>query len=209
MGIACVASLSAIQNANSSQFEYQWAADGTGVLSLMADYRFDQVKLTNNGTSQNNKSQTLDFAVRGANYFGEKDNLGIGYGIVAGKYLSGTTDGVSIDASEIPFSVAAELLFQYKVKFSDPLMLELGVGTKFGFSTKKEGSVRTSRNAWALLGRIDVLYAFPGGFALTAGCMVGVPFSYSTKETGSTSKTVHYSTLGFSVAPMVGGVYCY
>lgn len=211
IGIAFVCSASTLQNVMVSSTQYTWDDDGTGIAGLEAGYQMGWVKLANNDGEQNTKPQTFTLSFRGANYFGDNDNFGVGYGLGWGKFVTGTSDGTSIDANGVPSSFAVEVLFQYKMDFSDAVMLEIGVGPKAGFSTQKEEAVRISRTAWSLVGRLDVVYAFSEGFALEAGCTVGVPFSYQVRQRDGSSSLVteNYRVSGVTVTPMIGCLYCY
>lgn len=211
MVIAFVCSASALQNVMVSSTQYTWDDDGTGIAGLEAGYQMGWVKLADDDVSQSTTSQTFTISFRGANYFGDNDNFGVGYGLGWGKFVTGTSDGASIDTNGVPSSFTIETLFQYKMDFSDAVMLEIGVGPKVGFSSQREGTIRTSRIAWSLVGRLDFVYAFPGGFALQAGCAVGVPFAYQKRQRlgSATSVTQNYRVSGVTVTPTIGCLFCY
>jgi hypothetical protein len=169
------------------------------------------LKQSGNTQIDNYRYTYLDGSISGANYFGAKDNVGIGYAFAIEKLL----DLRDSDANEVTsltyenvYAIAVSGL--YKMPLAKGLQLELGAGVSGEF----QDMIAPSENmvaftTFSLIGSANVLYSITDMIALRAGLNFSTPISIQAVSTYEEVETTveNLTAEGFAIQPFVG-VFC-
>ncbi|AEC02000.1 outer membrane beta-barrel protein [Parasphaerochaeta coccoides] len=183
---------------------------GVNYIGASVGVDFLQRTMTSEGASGSiNQSATgLGFGVKGASYFGDNDEWGIGYSLGLVKMLSDKMNEIKVDVSDEPIVIDFGVKGQYRYAVSDELDLHAGVGFGYTTQTDEDSGAGLSLSISSIIGGVDLVYNVSDTIFVNAGLAIGIPVSGKmVVSSGGASASADLSVSGITFTPSIGVLY--